>query len=216
MTYRSTSGLGADISPAASAALTKAVNAAGGCSAALQNSANGISCMPLPYVQYMAGCYAGVTPPGVSDVEFASACLSLGKCGFTTKPGCPADEAAMLPQIPKCIPTTMGPLISYCRAHPSFDGPDKTLNASCWGISRYQDVYSQLMALPGCNPPVTQDPRVTRPQAPSESTPTNLQMTPDAVTAPAAAQSDMTKYALYGAAWLAALGLGYLLLRRKH
>lgn len=246
MTYRTTRvhrtmhGLGA--SPPALTSdqiglLLKAVNNVGGCTPQLRTSMANVPCLNTQMVQWFGTCFGGVKPANMTDAEFASACASLSACGAFDKLGCPQDGAALMTamqaQIPSCLTDVMakeiGPMIDYCKATPTFDGPNKSANAACWAMSRFPDVYAKIMNIPLCTPPAptpTAPPPAPAPTAPPSAeqptsvTDTSASMTPtstttDVTTTTTEAGMSSTKMAMIGVGAVAVLGLGYLLLRKK-
>ena len=41
-----------------------------------------IACLSTQQVQLVGSCYLGVTPPGVNDLEFYSACMAMAAAGL--------------------------------------------------------------------------------------------------------------------------------------
>ncbi len=228
--------------------------AAGGCSGSVKANFGELNCLNNQYLQVGGACLLGRTPAGLTDLEFAAACMDLGKCGLFTKPGCPQDSAFYMNSIPGCLNSDIKPLVDYCKMTPQFNGSNRQGNAACWALSRYQDVFQKVMNLGPCPapsaavaPPVYQQPATlappiappraplpppqaapppvyqappTPPPASSESTPGPIDVAPpsdyapvDEVTPPhATEQSNMM---MWGLAGVAALGLGYLIFRKK-
>jgi hypothetical protein len=228
--------------------------AAGGCSGSTQANFAALQCLNNQYLQVGGACLLGRTPVGLTDLEFAGACMALGKCGLFTKPGCPQDSAIYLNSFPTCLNSDVKPLVEYCKSTPQFNGSNRQGNAACWAISRYQDVFQRMMNLGPCPspttsvappvyqapppspsaapappvmtaqpappPPVYQEPPTAAPPpASSESTPGPIDVGPpeyapveQEMTPHATEQSSMMMWGLAGAA---ALGLGYLIFRKK-
>lgn len=270
MTYRSMGaaplrGLGATpITDQALAYLTKGVIAQGGCGPALQKILDQTPCLSDTHIQWFGKCLLGPTPAGVSDLEWAAACLSMHKCGAFDKLGCAAD-APPASSIPACFTPEqlkeMGGALDYCRTTPKFDGPSRLFNAACWSVSRYPAMYQQLLNTPACAvaapphiteptprlPPAAPPPAppaapppvvVAPPQGPPppdytapvtpDQTPTTVPTAPgpdmtattyDDMTAPPpvahAGMSESTKYALWGVGALVAIGVGWMVFRKK-
>jgi len=263
MTYRSSSthapmrGLGAPLpllDPAAIGYLMKAVVNAGGCTPAFQANLKAQGCLNTQAVQWLGSCYLGKTPPGVNDWEFAAACLALGKCGGFDMMGCPGDADAMMAQVPSCLTPEMAgefsPIVDYCRANPTFQGPNKTFNAACWSMSRYPTLFQKVMNTPLCAaampPPVTAPATNTTPPLDTTSQVTYDSYAPDSsattvltndTVVPGSdcgsrgphfaidlstgecvehklAMSPATM-AMFGVGGILALGLGYMLLKKK-
>jgi hypothetical protein len=261
MTYRASAGLGAAVPQLTSdqiASLFKAFNAQGGCTGAFGQSLSAMSCIPAQLVQWFGSCFTGITPPGMSDMEYYAACMGLAKCGAFDKLGCPADGAALLASmpLPDCMTDAMygevGPFIDYCKANPTFQGPNKPMNTACWSASRYPDIYKRILNTPRCaiaaplppappaappvytapsapaytapppntSAPVTYDTSATTTSAP-DSTPTTLPTAPSDVTLPTTSGGSQHAgmgtgtMAMIGIGGALALGLGYMLLKKK-
>jgi len=254
MTYRASAGLGATVPQLTSdqiASLFKAFNAQGGCTGAFGQSLSAMTCIPPQLVQWFGSCFTGITPPGMSDMEFYAGCMGLAKCGAFDKLGCPADGAALLASmpLPDCLNDSMysefGPFIDYCKANPTFQGPTKAMNTACWSASRYPDIYKKILNTPRCavaappppapspaappaytappppntSAPVTYDTSATTTSAP-DSTPTTLPTGPSDATMPATGGSQQAgmstgTMAMIGIGGVLALGLGYMLLKKK-
>lgn len=226
MTYRTMQGLGAaTLTTDQIASLFKAFNQNGGCTPAFQSALAAQACIPQQFVQWFGTCYAGITPPGMSDMEFYSACQGLSKCGAFDKLGCPADAATLATMIPSCLTdaqySEIGPVIDYCKSNPTFQGPNKSLNTACWSMSRYPDLYQKALSTPRCStaaPAPTAPTATTSPLAP-DATPTTLPTGPDDATMPAGGsqQAGMStgKMAMIGIGGVLALGLGYMLLKKR-
>ena len=261
MTYRASAGLGATVPTLTAdqiASLFKAFNAQGGCAGAFGQSLSAMTCLPPQLVQWFGSCFTGITPPGLSDMEFYAACMGLAKCGAFDKLGCPADGAAIMASmpLPDCLTDSMygevGPFIDYCKANPTVQGPTKTMNTACWSASRYPDIYKKILNTPRCAvaapppaappvytapPPSAAPPAYTAPPPPNtsapvtydtsasttsapDSTPTTLPTGPSDATMPAAGGSQQAgmstgTMAMIGIGGVLALGLGYMLLKKK-
>jgi hypothetical protein len=229
------------------ASLFKAFNAQGGCTGAFGQSLSTMQCVPIALLQWFGSCYTGVTPPGMSDMEFYAGCMGLSKCGAFDKIGCQADAESLVPQIPSCLPKEAVTGFDYCRSNPKFDGPNKAYNTACWSASRYPDLYQKLLSTPACGDtkpptlldksppaapppaappppnttaPVTYDNTSTATTSAPDSTPTSLPTGPSDATMPAApgaqqAGMSTTTMAMIGVGGILALGLGYMLLKKK-
>lgn len=159
MTYRSMGamplrGLGTtSITDQALAYLTKGVIAQGGCGPALQKILDGTPCLSDTHIQWFGKCLLGPTPAGVTDLEWAAACLSMQKCGAFDKLGCAAD-APSSSSLPSCFTDEQfqetGDALAYCKSTPKFDGPNRLYNAACWAASRFPTLYQQLLNTPHC------------------------------------------------------------------
>jgi hypothetical protein len=149
----------------------------------LDSSAKSLACLSTQMVQLFGSCYLGVTPPGMSDLEFYSACMQSANAGMLTKLGCPGYQDAAMAQIPACLTkeasSEFSPITDYCRANPTFQGPNKPMNYICWGMSRYPALYEKALNTPLCAAAVT-PPAYT----PPASTPTPATTTTTSYTAP--------------------------------
>lgn len=223
MTYRATRGLGAPatLTTANMVTFLDGVNNVGGCTPAVQANFNAMRCLGADFVQMLGACQLGVTPPGMTALEYAAACLSLGKCGLYAKPGCPEDEAPLAALMPQCLEQDQLAVLADCRAHPDFQGLDNDTKARCWAITRYPGIYGTMQGLPACGGARAPDPPPSvAPPQPPESTPTLVDddAPPSLVSSSGAPESGMSEsnMLLWGAAGAAALGLGYLIFRKKH
>lgn len=171
-TYREMRGLGDALTPAQISYLLKQVHVHQGNPAVMANLASA-PCLNADWLQVAGACFLGGTPTGMNDLEFYSACMALASAGIFSKLGCPGDAPAAVAQWPACLtPAELGELIpftDYCRSNPTFQGPDKILNFTCWGASRYPALYEKMMNPVPCAaatssgsgqrpPPVLRDP----------------------------------------------------------
>jgi hypothetical protein len=143
----------------------------------------------------------------------------------------------------------LSPVIDYCRANPTFQGPNKPMNYACWGMSRYPALYEKVLNTPLC---ATATP-VTTPSTSYTAPPpdTTAQVTYDSYAPDSSATTVMTDdtvmpgadcgsrgphfaidlstgecvehklamspatMAMFGVGGILALGLGYMLLKKK-
>jgi hypothetical protein len=216
-----------------------------------------VACLDTQWMQLLGACKVGVTPPGMNDLQFYSAAMALVAAGMFDKMGCPGDADWMLKSMPACLQAGNADhqpfidIINNCKAHPTFQGGNKTYDAACWAMSRYPNVYQQFVNTPLCaaavTPPAYTPPAYTPPPATTTTTSytapppldTSAAVTYDsgAATAPDSTATDLfagggapsdgggattaqagmstTTMAMIGVGGVLALGLGYMLLRKK-
>jgi LPXTG-motif cell wall-anchored protein len=230
-------GLGADTQPSLTPKqielLSRGVLNVGGCVPQLQTNFNSMQCLTPQLMQWFGSCYVGTPPGDMTPLEFAAACLSIGKCGGFSKPGCP-NPAVTEAALPPCANADLQSAIDYCGAHPNFDGPTGPMNAACWSMARYPDLYARLMATPRCvaaaPPPPAMPPPAMAPPPPDmtapvqydttpvapDATPVNVpDMVPTDSGAPPPQTASTSNMAMWGIAAVVAVGAGYFLLRKK-
>lgn len=239
MTYRTMQGLGLGPTPTPDqiGMLLKAINTQGGCTATFKNSMAALPCLNWTILQWFGSCKSGQKPANITQAEYDGACASIAACGGFDKLGCPEDGADLMKQMSAQMPSCWtdaqwkdaGAIVDYCGQNPGFNGPNGGLNAACWGMSRYPDLYSRLMNIPRCTPPAPPPPPppvVTAPpptSAPSADQPTAVMApdTSDMTSAPSADSAheegmSTTTMVVIGVGAVAVLGgLGYMLLRKK-
>lgn len=166
--------------------------------------------------QYTAGlvaqCIAGVQANPDFNCLYTYAFASLPYCGGATGAG--------LAPVPGCLTPDLVTSRDYCNAHPSFDGPNATMNAVCWAAMRDPTYWARVMAAPACGTITIREPvkRTPAPPPPSpDATPTPVEVPPvvDETPVTEPEQTEAGMMGMWGIlAMLAVAGGGYYMYRR--
>lgn len=111
--------------------------------------------------QYTAGLISNCIAGGASTPDFD--CTSLYTYALSRLPFC----GGVLPPLPACLTPDVVQVIAYCRQYPNADGPNKSLNASCWLITHDASYWARLQAIRVCGTGAPLEPptHVVRPPA---------------------------------------------------
>ncbi|SRR6185295_307308 len=93
----------------------------------------------------IVGCLSGQGYPGL---DCNDPTVSMYLYFMTMLPFC---KTPPLP--PGCVPKEMAPIVQYCQKYPEKNGPDKKLNALCWGVTHDAAYWSALQKMKVCAPP---------------------------------------------------------------
>ncbi len=103
-------------------------------------------------------CMAGGSVAGLDCREPKTAFYLMA---LSTLPYC--SRPSFLPPAPDCLPAEQKKMLAYCGQYPNNSGPDKNLNAFCWGARHDAKYWDALLSRRTCAPPVIQERPPPRP-----------------------------------------------------
>lgn len=118
-------------------------------------------CINEETAQAIMQCMSGGTVEGLNckDPGTAFYLMALAQLPYCSRPS--------YLTTPRCVSQALRSNLSYCGVYPTFTGPDKTLNAFCWGAKHDASYWKTLTGLPICAPPtIVEKPPVRLPPPP--------------------------------------------------